>query len=222
MKNIMTGILLLCLGLSAQAVEKLYVKDSLDLDLRSGPSNEYRIIRFISSGEHLIVLQDESLTDDRYTKVRTNRGDEGYVLSRFLQDEPIAKEKLILANREIERLKKDLDTTRQQRDEFRSSAQKFENTSSQLSKSSSELEQELEHIKSISASALALNESNQELTQKNQDLEIQLQALTTENSQLSDTRQQTYILYGGGLVFAGILAGLILPSLRGKRNSGWS
>lgn len=222
MKKIITSFLLLGLGLSANAVEKLYVKDSLDLDLRSGPSNEYRIIKFISSGEHLIVLEDEELTDSRYTKVRTGKGDEGYVLTRFLQNEPIAKEKLILANRQIDNLKKELETTRQQRDEFKGATNKFKTESGDLSSENAKLEKELEHIKSISASALKLDRENKELNRKNQELEIQLQALTTENAQLSDTRQQTYILYGGGLVFAGILAGLILPSLRGKRSSGWA
>lgn len=222
MKKLIASAMLLSLSLTAAAVEKRYVSDTLHLDLRSGPSNEYRIITYIASGEHLVLLEDESLTDDRYAKVRTNKDIEGYVLTRFLQDEPIAKEKLIFANREIENLKKELDTTKKQRDELRGDAKKLQAESSDLSSTNSQLEKELEHIKSISASALKLDKENKELTSKNQELEIQLQALTTENSQLNDTRQQTYILYGGGLVFAGILAGLILPSLRGKRSSGWA
>lgn len=222
MKNLISIFLILGLSAGVSAAEKLYVKDSLDLDLRSGPSNEYRIIKFISSGEHLIVVEDEELTDNRYTKVRTGKGDEGYVLSRFLQSEPIAKEKLIFANREIEKLKGDLAKVRTERDEYKSNTNKLQSQSSNLSSSKDELEKELAHIKSISASALELDKKYKALVQENQELEVQLQSISTENAQLHDTRQQTYILYGGGLVFAGILAGLILPALRGKRNSGWS
>ena len=36
-------------------------------------------------------------------------------------------------------------------------------------------------------------------------------------------KRNIYLLYGGGLVFIGIIAGLILPNLRGRRsNSGWA
>lgn len=222
MKKLLSALLLLSLGFTAHAAEKLYVKDSLDLDLRSGPSNEYRIIKFLSSGEHLIVVEDPELTNSNYTKVRTGKGDEGYVLTRFLQNEPIAKEKLIFANREIEKLKSDLEKIRTERDKFKSDANKLESESSNLASNKDELEKELARIKSISASALDLDKKYKALVKENQELEVQLQTISTENAQLHDTRQQTYILYGGGLVFAGILAGLILPALRGKRNSGWA
>jgi SH3 domain protein len=48
--------------------------------------------------------------------------------------------------------------------------------------------------------------------------------MSAENAQLRDDRDLNRLIYGGGLVFLGILAGLILPALRGgrKHTSGWS
>lgn len=222
MKKILTFIALLGFSFSALAAEKAYVSDTLHLDVRSGPSNEYRILTYIASGEHLVILEDLTLTDDRYRKVRTNKGIEGYVLTRFLVDEPVAKEKLIFANREIEQLKGTLVAARKARDEFKAEVGKLKSELGDLSGSNAELEKELDEIKRIAASSIELNVANKELTQSNHDLEVQVQTLSTENAQLRDTRQQTYILYGGGLVIAGILAGLILPALRGKRSSSWA
>lgn len=45
-------------------IEKRYVADSLWLQLRSGPGNEYRILKQLKSGEHLIFLKQ---TDDKNT-----------------------------------------------------------------------------------------------------------------------------------------------------------
>ena len=223
MKKLLALLALSFLSLSAFAVEVRYVTDTLFLQLRSGPSIEYRILKAIPRGEHLIVLEaDESEKGEGYTKVRTDKGLEGYVLTRFLENEPVAKEKLILLQRDFDKLKAELDTTRQQRNELKAETEKLKSERSGLSSNNSNLESELEHIKKISASALELDKKYKELVNKNHELNIQIQTLSTENTQLHDNRQQTYLLYGGGLVVLGILAGLILPSLRGKRNSGWA
>lgn len=222
MKKILLTMLLSATSLSAVA-ETLYVTDKLWVQLRAGPSIEYKILRNLVSGDALTVLDAPELTTDTYTKVQTANGLEGYVLTQYLQKEASAKNQLTVANNEISKLKGELETLRQERNELKSSSNKLTAESASLSKSNEQLEQELEQIKTISASAIELNSKYQQLLKDSHNLEVQVQTLTTENSQLHDTRQQTYILYGGGLVFIGILAGLILPSLRGKRNnSNWA
>lgn len=220
MKKIITFLLLSSFALAASAVEKRYVTDTLSLQLRSGPGIEYRIIKALQSGEHLILIEEDD--GSGYTKVKTSKDVEGFVLTRFLEKEPIAKERLILAQRELDKVKAELNTTRQLSNELQTELKTLKAERSGLGKENSVLEKELEKIKSISASAISINERNKELTQKNRELEIQLDTITTENTQLHDSRQQSFLLYGGGLVVIGILAGLILPSLRGKRNSSWS
>lgn len=220
MKKFLLALTLLSITAGAAAVEKRYVTDTLWLQLRSGPSTEYRILQAIPSGEHLIFIEEDA--DTGYTKVKTDKGLEGYVLSRFLETEPIAKEKLVLANRELERVKAELETTRTQRNQLQSEVEKLKSERSGLGRENTDLEKELERIKSISAGALELDEKARTLSERNQELELQLESISAENAQLHDNRQQTYLLYGGGLVFLGILAGLILPSIRGKRSSGWA
>lgn len=220
MKKIVLAFSLLLMAVSASAVEKRYVTDTLWLQLRSGPSQEFRILKALPSGEHLIFLEEDE--DSGYTRVKTDKDLEGWVLTRFLEMEPVAKEKLILANRELDKVKAELDTTKAQKDEYKSEVEKLKSERSGLGRENTDLEKELERIKTISSNALALDEKVKKLTQRNQELEIQVEALTAENTQLSDNRQQTYILYGGALVIIGILAGLILPNIRPKRSSGWS
>lgn len=221
MKNILLFIATLMFSLGAAAVEKRYVADTLWLQLRSGPSSEYRILKALQSGEHLIFIEEDEATG--YTRVKTTKGLEGWVLTRFLLNEPIAKEKLILANREMDKLKAELSTLKSQKEELTAQVENLKSDRSGLSRSQDKLEKELKRITTISSNALALDEKSKKLTQRNQELEIQVEALTAENAQLRDDRQQTYLIYGGGLVIIGIFAGLVLPSLRGgKRSGGWA
>lgn len=222
MNKILLSAVALLFTLSAHAaVEKRYVTDSLWLQMRSGPSNEFRILKALKSGEHLIFIEED--TEAKYTKVKTSKGLEGWVLTRFLVNEPISKEKLILANREMEKLKAELQTTQAQKEGFEKEVETLKSDRSGLNRNQGKLEKELKRIKTISANALALDEKSKKLTMRNQELEIQVEALTAENAQLRDDRQQTFLIYGGGLVTLGLLAGLILPSLRGgKRGGGWA
>ncbi|MEC9255472.1 MAG: TIGR04211 family SH3 domain-containing protein, partial [Pseudomonadota bacterium] len=88
---------------------------------------------------------------------------------------------------------------------------------------STELERELERIRTISENAVALDEKARKLTRKTQELELQVSTLSAENQELRGDRSLSYLIYGGGLVVVGIIGGLILPGLRGRRsNSGWA
>lgn len=219
MKYLISFTLLSLLSTAIWAAEKRYVKDELWLPLRTGPGQEYRIIKSLQSGEHLIFIED--LPDSEFTKVKTDKGDEGYVLTRFLDSEPVAKEKLILAQRELQQLKTQLTEAQQQRDALQQQVSNASDSSDSLQQKNEQLQQELTRITAISDNALALDEKAKRLTLRNQELEIQVEALTAENDQLKADNRYSYLIYGGGLVIMGILAGLILPALRNKRSSGW-
>ena len=173
MKKLFIVFALVLTSAAAQAVEKRYVTDTLWLQLRSGPSQEYRILKALQSGEHLIFISEDEATG--YTKVKTDKGIEGWVLTRFLETEPVAKEKLILANRELEKLQAELETAQNQKAEFQAEVERLKSERSGLGRENSDLEQQLERITNISENALTLDEKVKKLTQRNQDLEIRLQ-----------------------------------------------
>lgn len=221
MNKLFITLTLVGASFAANAVEKRYVTDQLWLQLRSGPSIENRIVKALPTGEHLIFIEEDAETG--YSKVQTDKGVEGYVLTRYLEKEPVAKEKLILAQQELEKIKAELQATRTQRDQFKTDLDRIRNERSGLGRENTDLNKELDHIKSISASAIELDQKVRDLNEQTRELEVQNEALFTENTQLKDAGKQTYILYGGALVLAGIIAGLVLPSLRGRRSSsGWA
>lgn len=205
---------------SFAAVEKRYVSDQLRIQMRSGPGNEYRILRSLPSGEHLIYLEESE--DKNYTKVSV-RDTEGWVLTRFLLDEPIAKEKLILTERELNSVKAELNTLKNQAADLADEKSSLVGDRSSLTRENKKLEKELKEIKKISANAIELDSKNTKLTKRNQELEIQLETLTAENARLQDDKERSFMIIGGGLIVFGIVLGLAIPAMRGgRKSSGWS
>ncbi len=222
MKQLFCMLLLTLLtATSYAAVEKRYVSDKLWLQLRSGPGGEFRILKALPSGEHLIY--HEQTEDKNYTKVTTDKGVEGWVLTRYLEDEPVAKEKLILSQRELVKVKAELDTLKQQTETLSAEKSSLSGDHSSLIREKKSLEKELKRITDISANALQLDSKNTHLTKRNKELEILVETLTADNTRLKDNKERTYLIIGGGLIVFGIVLGLAIPAMRGGRKSaGWS
>jgi SH3 domain protein len=92
-KNRLWAISLLCLGLAPwAAAEPVWVSDQFEVMLRSGPSTNNAIERMLPSGTALEVLERDE--EAGYARVRTTAGTEGWVLSRYLMNEPSAREQL--------------------------------------------------------------------------------------------------------------------------------
>lgn len=214
-------LLTLITATSYAAVEKRYVSDKLWLQLRSGPGSDFRILKALPSGEHLIFI--EQTEDKNYTKVTTDKGVEGWVLTRFLEEEPVAKEKLILSQRALAKVQAELDTLKNQMTTLNEEKSSLSGDRSSLTREKKNLEKELKRIKAISANALQLDSKNTKLTKRNQELEIQLETLTADNTRLKDDKERTFMIIGGGLIIIGIILGLAIPAMRGGRKSGgWS
>lgn len=201
--------------------QERYVSDKLALQLRSGPSSRNRIVKTLRSGNKVKVTKIDS--DNGYSFVQLASGTEGWVLSRFLIDGPTANIKLKALNQTFDNVKAELKQTQQRLTEAKSELTKLRKERSSFERDASKLSKELDYVKTVSANAISLDNKTKKLTTRNQELEIQVEALTAQNDELKSDIQTSYILYGGGLVFAGILAGLLLPSFRGRRsNSGWA
>ena len=97
-KVILISMLLLPAGMTV-AEEVFYVNDHLVITLRAGKGGEYRILRTLSSGTELRVIED----DGEYVRVSTADGIEGWVGKQYLRDTPIARVQLAEASKKLER-----------------------------------------------------------------------------------------------------------------------
>jgi SH3 domain protein len=208
------------LFVDGQAVAQTrYVSDELVITVRTGPSTQNQIIRNLTSGDSVQVLED--LEGEGYTRVRTGDGTEGWVISRYLQPGPTAELRLADAERELavarERLAElearvtDLDTTLQQTQTELSDA---ESTGATLST-------ELDDIRRAAANAVEIRDQNESLRRRVTELSAQVDVVAMENAELASRDRQNWFVVGAAVLFGGVVIGLIAPSLRPKRRTSW-
>ncbi|MGD8832124.1 MAG: TIGR04211 family SH3 domain-containing protein [Pseudomonadales bacterium] len=199
--------------------ETAYISDTLTVPLRSGPSNANRILhRGLPSGTRLEVLGRDD--DSGFVQVRTEGGMEGWLPEQYLVAQPIARDRLVAANRQIEELRDTVARQRAELDSLKSSKNQADSSNADLSRQVESLQAELAEIKRVSAGAIAQNETNKELMALNERLRGEVDELVNNIADLEDNVQERWLLIGGGLVLAGLVLGVAIKAR--PRRSAWS
>lgn len=196
-----------------------YVNDMVEITLRSGESTKNSIVRMLPSGERLNVVSVNS--DTGYAKVVTADGKEGFVLSRFVTYEPIARDQLVSANRRLESNAQKIASLEAELRDLKNENSTYNKSQGELETESVRLRDELAEIRRTAASALQIAEDNKTMTIRAKNLEATITELETRNQVLAERSRQSWFLAGAGTLAAGILAGLILPRLKFKKRSRW-
>lgn len=208
-------LLLVSPGLLAQTV---WVDDRLVAPLRTGQGTEYRILDAgLVSGTPLEVLERNEETG--YTRVRTPKNMEGWILTRYLSNEPIAQDLLERARRDLEKAQAAMQQAQQTATGLQTERDQLQEEGSALREEVRRLSNELNELKAISSNALSLDQRNKELQETTQALRDEVELLTTDNQRLRDKSESNFMLLGAGLVGLGVLIAVILPMLRPTRKS---
>jgi len=219
--NIFFGLILSLLCTFASA-ESMYIDDTLLVPLRSGEGLNFRIVhKGIPSGTKLQVLEHNK--DSGYSKVLTPGGIEGFLPTRYLVAEPIARFKLEQANKELASFKEENAKLKEQFQTLSAEFNSLKKTNNETEKQLDKNVQELSHVRSVSANALTLDQRNRELRESNEQLRNELELLQTDNSRLKDRSESNMMLAGGGLVLLGVILALLIPMLKpSKKNDSWA
>jgi len=209
--------LLLC-AFSADAQTR-YVADSLVITVRTGPSTQNSVTRNLSSGDRVEVLQE--LADDGYSRVRLDDGEEGWVLSRYLQVELTAAQRLATATRELAEVGQSADSLQGQATVLEADLIATQQAPQEAEASRDRLESELADILSTSASAIATRDQNERLTARVSNLTAEVDLAEMEVRELRSRNRQSWFIVGASVLFGGIIIGLVIPSFRRKRRSSW-
>lgn len=219
-KSVLQISCLLGFGLLAAAntlAEPAWVSDQFEIMLRSGPSTSNAIQRMLSSGTHLEILEQDS--ESGYSKVQTEGGTEGWVLSRYLMSEPPAREQLAAltgqltnANARGTSMTSQLNAIKGEYDSATRQIRALENERDRLSR-------ELAEIKRTAANVLAIDSRNKDLQQELTDAQIKASTLEEENQNLRSQQTRYWFMTGAAVLLVGMLLGLWLPRVRWQRRS---
>lgn len=176
-----------------------WVSDNLNTYVRSGPTDGYRIVGALSSGEQVELLESQG----NYSRVRPSSGNPVWIPSSDLQDIPGQAERLPQLEQQVTELGEELANINST---WETRVQGMQET----------LEARRVLIEELEAHRQALNT---ELTETQSELRSAQAKLGNEQQQVL----MQYMLYGGGIAGVGLLLGLVLPSMtrRRKRDDGW-
>ena len=218
MKNIFrVAVLCSVCAVSTALAAPAWVTDQFEITLRSGPSTSNAIQLMIDSGTRLEILERDA--ESGYTRVRTAGGTEGWVVSRYLMNEPSAREQLeklssqlTNANSQGASLTSQLDAIQ---DEYQAANQKI----ASLESENAALQQELEQIKRTAANVLAIDDQNKSLMDQLASAQIHVDTLEQENRQLGSQTTRYWFMTGALVLLVGIILGIWLPRIRWQRRS---
>jgi SH3 domain protein len=214
------GFVAACFLMSTSVLaESVWVSDQFEVMLRTGPDTSNAIERMLSSGTRLEVMQQDA--DSGYSRVQTQAGTEGWVLTRYLMQEPSAREQLTALSAQLSSASERGSSMSTQMDAIRNEQQKAASQIQTLQREKSELESELAEIKRTAANVLAIDNQNQKLQQQLTEFEIQVGTLENENSELATKSTRNWFIAGALVLFGGVLLGLILPRMRWQKRSGY-
>jgi SH3 domain protein len=207
-----------CLLLAHTAIaEPAWVSDEFEITLRTGPSTSNAIEAMLPSGARLEVVERDQ--DSGYSRVRTAAGTEGWVLTRYLMDEPSAREQLQSLTGQLTDATSQGASLREQltsiRSEYRAAQQRVE----ALEADKAELEEELAEIRRVSANTLAVNEENRTFREQLSAAQLRIETLEHESRQLASQDNRYWFIAGALVLLVGMILGLWLPRIRWQRRS---
>jgi SH3 domain protein len=194
--------------------ETAYITEKLEVPVRSGESREYRIIRYLQAGAQVEMLQTY---ESGYTKIRDERGREGFVLGRYLVDRAPSfviagrLEAEVAKQREtIKRLEQDIEALTAQN---KSSNELIRIAKDQLA----EKEVELKEFLATAGDSITLRNRLVAFETERQVLLADNETLRAEKLAARDDSFKSWFALGAITLAVGWFVGLLMPRVRRSR-----
>ncbi len=212
-------VLLVCCQSAIATAQTRYVTDEFEIMLRTGPSSKNKILKVLKSGERIQILEAE--TENGYSRVRTSRGDEGFLISRYLIDTPSARNRVKTLEAQIQQLRAKPGELQSMLATAQEDNQALIEQNTKLTAKLTQTSKELTNIKRVSADAVNIANRNAKLEDEVQGLLLQMDDIRIQNQALKDQSAQRWFLLGGGAILLGLFLGWLLSISKGTRRQSW-
>ena len=213
--------LLLCLLVAAPATaaDTRYVTDELEVPVRSGKTVEHKILRMLPAGTALEVLE---VDPEGHSRVRTAKGLEGWVLSRYLSEQPSARERLGALESENAALREQHRQVSEDLAAAGREGQDLHRANTALREENTTLRRDVEALRRAAARPVEVAEENERLRRELAETAAAFEEARSKAELLADPGYRQWFTTGGAVALAGLLLGLILPRIVvRRRRSSW-
>ncbi|MFX0203464.1 MAG: TIGR04211 family SH3 domain-containing protein [Candidatus Hodarchaeota archaeon] len=225
MKRITIGLLVLltfCIIVDrTSASDRVYVTDSLNITLRTGPSIENKILLSLSSGQLLDLME----TEGNWCRVKVIEDDEvkmeGWVLKQYLTDRIPAKIQVETLMNENKDLKEKLSTVNDQFNEVQKEQEDLSSLYQNGQEDLKKLKGEFDSLKNASSNFLKLREEHDMAQAKIKSLTERAEKLDSENASLRRSQRNIWFATGALVLLCGLLIGFIVGRQSTKRRTSY-
>ncbi len=218
MMSLVTSVLLLA-STAVVAESTKYITDVFEVTMRSGTSTANSIVRVLRSGQSVIVLEQDLVS--QYSLVETEDKTKGYVLSRYLDDIPSARSRLDLLQKKSEKQKQSIETLGEEIDRIKSDLEIERSDTEVLKSTLLASETELDKVRTASENTLNILEENDRLNTIVSTLREEKQLLSDENDSLKDSTQMDWFIRGAAVSLVAFIFGIIVTRIRWRKQDSW-
>ncbi|BBP45336.1 hypothetical protein THMIRHAS_07090 [Thiosulfatimonas sediminis] len=197
-----------------------YVTDSIEVPVRRGPGYKFKISQMLKSGTPIKILEVDK---EGWVQVEYTRGSKtslGWMPSSMLQNEPIAKERLVTQIEKTNQVEEKFNALQL---ELKTLKERFDTASTELSsikQEKFEVTQEFERLKSVSSNAVTLDEENKAMKMRLNEVESENAIMREQIDQSEDSIKRQWFLTGGTVLLVGLLLGRFFRAPTKKKRWG--
>lgn len=206
-------ITLLLISTVVGAQSFVYITDEVDIPMRSEKTFGDNIVRSLSSGSKLAILQ---ATEDGWTQVKFENST-GWIISRYLSNNPPARAQLEKLRQSYNANKLLITKLAERKDALESEVKTLKEQNTKLSIQTSKSKSEKQHIEQVYKDALKLEHLNEKMTTENLQLKAEIQLLKNNNTATEESSSRNWFITGSFVLFFGILIGFIFPNFINRR-----
>lgn len=218
-------VLSLVIATSLQAAQppartNAYISDTVDIPLRAGASDRYKIVGAVRNGAAVSVLQVDATRG--FTQIRAPSGARGWVRTDLLTDTPSSKEQLVGVRQELAQLQSRHSDLKQHMDEAANTPTGEALSYPELYEETLRLRQQLAEYRKVATETVAIDDRNKVLQERTVTLERELQITQQENRALRNDNGNMRLLMGAILLGACLLVATLMPRVMEQRRAQWS
>ena len=199
--------------------ETRYITDQFEVTMRSGSSTSNSIISLLQSGQAVTLLEQDPET--QYSLVETANGKQGYVLTRFLINQPAARERLEKLQVKSEQLQNTIDDLQQELTNYRNIKQTDNQQIEQLQNNLQQTEKALSDLKLATSDTVGVLNKNKSLQSRISELVEEKERLSEENARYKDSTAMDWFVRGAAVSLIAFLLGILVTRIRWKKQDSW-
>ena len=200
---------------SCAIAKALYVQPSSEVVVRRGQGTDFKIIAMVKDGTRVVLLEDG--TD--YSRVRLPNNKEGWMLTRFLSEQPPLQEVVASLRNKAEELTRSRDEAVQK---FEAITTVLSTTEKQLQVIIAERDQALtnyQELQESTADTMKIMQLQKKTALENTTIIEKLKEVESRNKNLEKDSTVKWFLAGGGVLLLGMLLGASSNKSRRKKSS---